>query len=247
MRIVDAHAHFGPCRVFGLNITEEELIKSMDDNGVEISLVQPFPGAPDPVRIHDDIARLQEKYPGRIFGHASINPHQDEDFVRRELTRCVKELGFVVIKCHTIGHAVIPGSKDAAVLFETAKELKVPVMVHTGAAGMPFSSPTQLMPMAIKYPEIPIVLGHAGAGALTGDAIILASQFKNLYLETSWINTPDVKRAIDIVGADRVMMGSDLPVNLPVELAKYRSIAITEEERAAGLGGAAIKLFKLPL
>lgn len=247
MRIVDAHAHLGPCRVFNLLVTEEELIKSMDDNGIDISIVQPFPGAPDPVKIHDEIARLRDKYPGRIFGIASINPHQDESFVRRELARCIKELGFVGIKCHTIGHALIPGAEDAAVIFETAKEFKVPVMVHTAASGMPFSLPTQIIPMALQYPDIPIILAHAGACVLTSEAIILASQYQNLYLETSWVMTPDVKGAIDAVGADRVMMGSDLPVNLPVELAKYKSISISNQQRELALGATAIKVFNLPV
>ena len=80
MAVVDAHVHFGPCRVFGWNMTEEDIISSMDRDGVDVSIVQPFPGTPDAVKTHDEIARLAEKHPGRIFGLANINPHQDEKF-----------------------------------------------------------------------------------------------------------------------------------------------------------------------
>lgn len=247
MAVVDAHVHFGPCRVFGWNMTEEDIISSMNRDGVDASIVQPFPGTPDAVKTHDDIARLADKYPGRIFGLANINPHQDEKFVYKELVRCVKELGFVAIKCHTIGHALMPTAKDADVLFETAKELKVPVMVHNAAFGMPFSSPALVIPRAKQYPDLPIVIAHAGACVLTPEAVIIAGEYDNLYLETSWVMTPDIKWAIDTVGADRVMLGSDSAENLAAEVAKYKVIDITEEQRRKSMGETAIKLFKLPL
>ncbi|MDR3592544.1 MAG: amidohydrolase family protein [Negativicutes bacterium] len=247
MAIIDAHVHLGPCRVFGWECTEQQIITSMDSNGVDASIVQPFPGAPDPVAIHDEIARMAEKYPGRIFGLASINPHQDEGKVYRELVRCVKELGFVGIKCHTLGHALLPVAKDADVLFETANELKVPMMVHNAAFGIPFTLPALLIPRAKQYPELPIIIGHSGAMVLTPEAIIIAGEYQNLYLETSWTMVPDIKWAISAVGADRVMMGSDSPENLAVEMAKYRVVDITEEERRKALGGTARRLFKLPV
>lgn len=247
MAVVDAHVHFGPCRVFGWNMTEEDIISSMNRDGVDASIVQPFPGTPDAVKTHDDIARLAEKHPGRIFGLANINPHQDEKFVYKELVRCIKQLGFVAIKCHTIGHALMPTAKDADVLFETAKELKVPVMVHNAAFGMPFSSPALLIPRAKQYPDLPIVIAHAGACVLTPEAVIIAGEYDNLYLETSWVMTPDIKWAIDTVGADRVMLGSDSAENLAAEVAKYKVIDITEEQRRKAMGETAIKLFKLPI
>jgi predicted TIM-barrel fold metal-dependent hydrolase len=245
MPVVDTHIHLGPCRVFGWESTEEQIISSMERNGVDISIVQPFPGSPDPVKTHDDIARLAEKYPGKIFGLANINPHQDEKFVYKELVRCVKELGFVAIKCHTIGHALMPPAKDADILFETAKELEVPVMIHNASFGMPFSAPGLVIPRAKQYPDVPIIMAHAGACTLTAEAIFIAGEMKNIYLETSWCMTPDIKWAIDYVGADRVMMGSDSSENLDAEMAKYKAIDITDEQRRKALGDTAIKLFKL--
>lgn len=45
MKILDAHSHIGKCRVFDLDVTEEDLIKNMDANGIDAAIVQPFPGA----------------------------------------------------------------------------------------------------------------------------------------------------------------------------------------------------------
>ena len=46
MLVVGAHTHLGPYRVFDLDSNEEEPLKSINTNGVDASLVQPYPGAP---------------------------------------------------------------------------------------------------------------------------------------------------------------------------------------------------------
>src|SRR6202012_4283295 len=72
---IDTHAHLGECCVFGLYATEEDMIRRMDESGVDATIVQPYPGAKDYVKRHDEIAELCAKYPGRFFGLASLSPH----------------------------------------------------------------------------------------------------------------------------------------------------------------------------
>ena len=79
MIVVDGHQHLGSCRVFDLNQTEEDLVAAMDQNGVTAAVVQPFPGAPDPVAVHNRIAELSRVHPGRIFGMVDLSPHTDPD------------------------------------------------------------------------------------------------------------------------------------------------------------------------
>ena len=57
--IVDAHQHIGKCRIFNYDQTEEDIIGNMDTKGVDVSIVQPFPGAfpQPPVAEHNRIAR----------------------------------------------------------------------------------------------------------------------------------------------------------------------------------------------
>lgn len=246
MIIIDSHAHIGPCNVFGLNITEDELIRTMDENQIDVSIVQPYPGAPDPKEIHNRIAKMAKKYPNRIFGLASVNPHiKKEDYIS-EITRCVEEYGFVGVKLHTIGHAVLPLSKDAEVVFEVAAKLGITVNVHTGP-GIPFSVPALCIPRARQYPEVKIVLAHSGAGILTADAYVTAKECPNIFLETSWCYSDDVLWLVKELGADRVMFGADSLTNTPVELAKYRSLGLSEADLAKCLGGTAIKAFNLNL
>jgi uncharacterized protein len=245
-KVVDAHAHFGECCVFGLTSTEEALIRRMDESGIDATIVQPYPGAKEAAKTHDHIANLCEKYPGRFFGLASVNPHGDRTTYRREVERCVKQLKFVGVKLHTIGHGVNPLSEDGDLVFATGHELGVPVMVHTGP-GIPFALPSLCIPAARKYPGLKIILAHAGFAVFSAEAQVAASVCGNLYLETSWCIGEDIGWMISTIGPDRVMLGADLPSNVPVEVAKYKALDLEPAVHNQVMGGTAISVFKLPL
>lgn len=243
-KIIDTHAHLGECCVFGMVSTEEDIIRRMDENGVDATIVQPYPGAKDFLKQHDEIATLCKKYPGRFFGLASLSPHIGRDRYQREVERCIKELGFVGVKLHTIGHGVNPLSEDGDLVFETAHDFGIPAMVHTGA-GIPFSLPALCIPAAQKYPGLNIILAHAGGGIVSAEAQVAASICKNLYLETSWCLGEDIRWMISTIGPDRVMMGADLPSNVPVEFAKYRALDLEPDVFDRVMGLTAIEVFNL--
>lgn len=242
--IVDAHVHLGTCRVFGRDLSSDVVLNSMDENGIATSIVQPYPGAPDPTLVHDEIHALNTSTDGRIWGLASFNPHRDEAEYFEEIRRCVKDLGFVGVKLHTIGHAVDPGSEDAKTVFATARELEIPVMVHTGP-GLPFADPTLLMGPARQFPDVQIVFAHAGHGIVSGNALAVAEVCENVILETSWCRPGDIGNMIARLGGSRVMFGTDSPGNVTTELAKYRSLDLDEATRSDVLGGTARRLFHI--
>ena len=243
-QIVDTHAHLGECCVFGLNSTEEELIRRMDENNVAATIVQPYPGATNASTVHDRIATLCDKYPGRFFGLASVSPHIGRSEYRREVVRCIRDLHFVGVKLHTIGHAVNPLSEDGEFVFATGHELGVPVMIHTGP-GIPFALPALAIPAAKKYSGLKIILAHAGFAVFSAEAQVAASICGNVYLETSWCIGEDIRWMITTIGPDRVMMGSDLPSNVPVEIAKYRALDLEPAVYAKVMRQTAIDVFEL--
>lgn len=243
-RIIDAHAHLGECCVFGLENTEQELLRRMEESGIDATIVQPYPGAKNAEETHDRIAELCAKYPGRFFGLASVSPHGNRQAYRREVERCVRDLKFVGVKLHTIGHAVNPLTDDGDLVFETAHDLGIPAMVHTGP-GIPFALPSLCIPAARKYPGLKIILAHAGFGVFSAEAQVAASVCGNLYLETSWCLGEDIRWMISTIGPDRVMLGTDLPTNVPVEIAKYKALDLTAEVYSQVMGGTAIEVFKL--
>jgi len=243
-KVIDTHAHLGECCVFGLYSTEEEMLRRMDECGVDATIVQPYPGAKDYLVRHDEIAELCARHPGRFFGLASLSPHVGREIYQREVERCVKELNFVGVKLHTIGHAVNPLTEDGQLVFETALGLGIPAMVHTGA-GIPFSLPALCIPAAKKYPDLKIILAHAGGGIVSAEAQVAASLYSNLYLETSWCLGEDIRWMISTIGADHVMMGADLPSNVPVEFAKYRALDLSAEDYDQVMGKTAVEVFNL--
>lgn len=244
MQVIDAHAHLGSCRIFDLEVRAEELLGVMDKHEIDAAVVMPFPGAAQPIRVHNEIADLAQKHPGRIYGMVNLNPHCDRDEYESEVRRCVEGLGFVGVKLHTVGHAINPLSADASKVFELGRELEIPVMVHSGP-GIPFALPSHCLPRAQEFPEVPIIIAHAGFTILTGEAFAVAKASPNIYLESSWLFADDLKWLISALGAERVMMGTDLPRNVGPALAICDSTGLTEEEKRLYLGGTALNLYKI--
>lgn len=224
--ITDSHAHLGYDVVFDEEQSEEDLIRYNTLYDITASVVQPFVTRPymeDTEEIHNRIYELCVKYPGKFYGMASINPHFRPYDYEKEAFRCVKTLGFKALKLTPIAHASNPSSVDGRHVFEIAESLKVPVMVHTGS-GAPFSDPARLLSVLPDYKGIPVILAHAGTDLLFTQALYLAEQFDNVFLEPSWLSILCVRKALRTIGAGKIMFSSDHAVNIPVELAKYRAL-----------------------
>jgi hypothetical protein len=230
--IIDVHSHLGYDLVFDEVITEEELVHAYDANGVDIGIVQPLIVEPthEPQRkIHDDVYALTRKYSGRFYGMASLNPHCGKDFYWTEMRRCMKELGFVGIKITPIAHAVNPMSPDGRMAFDAARELKVPLMIHTGA-GIPFALPALIQPVAKQYKDVQVVIAHSGLNIAAAEALIVAQECDNVYLDTSWTAPHICKAFVRALGASRLMFASDMFDNQVVEVCKWRTLGISETD-----------------
>ncbi|MFQ5762655.1 MAG: amidohydrolase family protein [Candidatus Bathyarchaeia archaeon] len=245
MQIIDTHSHLGSCRVFDLDTTQEELLNTMKKHGIAASIVQPYPGAPEPRKVHDAIAKLAADNSGKIFGLVSLTPHQNEETYVAEVERLVKDHGFVGVKLHTIGHAVNPLGSSANKIFETANRLGVPVMIHTGP-GIPFALPSLAIVRATQYPNLPIILAHAGWGIILGPEVhATVKTCKNIYLEPSWCSGWEKGMFISAVGADRMMFGSDLTINVGNEVNQFKTLDISDKDLEKCLYETPKRLFKL--
>lgn len=244
--IVDAHAHLGWDQVFDHDFREDALLESQERNGIDVTLVQPATAhdLPTVQRYHDAIADLARRFPGHFFGIANPNPHLAGDAYETEVRRCVQELGFVGIKLHPMAHAVNPAGHAGRRVFALAQDLGVPVIVHTGS-GIPWSAPALIDPAASERPGLKIVLAHAGAMILAGEAGQLAARRPNVYLECTWSASHTVQEWCRRFGPQRLLFGSDHAENAPVELAKFRSIGFSDEELGWMLGGTAASVFGL--
>jgi predicted TIM-barrel fold metal-dependent hydrolase len=245
--IIDAHAHLGEDVVFDEAQDEKILIETYKENGIDGAIVQPFVPRPyldDTRAIHDRIAKLCKDYPGKFWGMVSMNPHHRPDDVETEITRCIKQLGFVGIKITPIGHAVNPSSKDAFTIYEIAKILDVPVMIHTGA-GTPFADPMSCEKAIRSFPSVKFILAHAGSNLMQTSAKFLAKLYDNTYLEPSWIPVINIKAMVDEIGASKIMFSSDMAENVPMELLKYRLAIKNKDDLETIFSKTAIDVFNL--
>lgn len=249
--IIDAHVHLGDDVVFDEEICEEELIEYYDRFEIDGGIIQPFiprPYISEHVKIHNRIADFCKTMAGRkkFFGMASINPHFFPEDYDKEAARCVKELGFVAIKITPIAHACHPSSRDAYHVYEVCRELKVPLMIHTGN-GIPFADPTSVYQGAKDHPDVAVILAHAGSESFNQQARILARELDNVFLEPSWCGTNAVKHMIKEVGCSKILFSSDNPDQIPVELAKYRQIVKNEDDLENIMWKNANRIFSLGL
>lgn len=247
--IIDVHAHIGEDVVFDEAQTEDELDAAYQKNNIDGGIVQPY--LPriymDAHRqIHDRIYQLSKSTDRRYWGMASINPHFTPEDYDREAHRCIKELGFVGIKITPIGHATHPSSKDALHVWEICRSLGVPLMVHTGA-GVPFSDPMSVEKALQSFRDVPCVLAHAGSEMHNQQATYLAAKYDNVFLEPSWVGVLGVMNMLKTVGCGKILFSSDNANNIPVELAKYRSLIPKAEDLEMVLYKNAVALYRLSI
>lgn len=244
MRIIDAHMHLGEDLMFLTDDTEEVLLSSMKKNGVDAQIVQPGMLPRDRRSAHERIFKYVKNNPNKAYGLACFNPYDDEETYYEQARWAVKEMGFKGLKLQPYAFCMSPLHPAADKLFRIALELEVVLMIHTGN-GVPVALPSLCIPMAKKYPDLPIILAHAGGGMYGGEAKIAAELCPNIFLETSWTAVYDLKDLIKTIGPERIMFGSDLVDNIPVELAKYKSLELSRHEEEWCLGKTAERVFRL--
>lgn len=176
------------------------------------------------------VRKAVQKYPDKLLGCYWPNPHEKDaaERVRIALT----EWGFRGVKLHPLFQAFLPNDKIVHPIIEEARRARVPVLIHTGHA--PFSLPWSVGELAENFPEVKIVMLHMGNGhgVYMEAAINVAKKMDNLYLETSRMpNGSKIREAMNVVGRDRVMYGTDIPFGDPVvEIVKATALGLSEEE-----------------
>lgn len=207
--------------------------------------MQPYPGAPNAKKVHQEINALSKEQNGKVFGLASLNPHMDDAEFDSQVDELFRDNGFVGIKMHTIGHAMNPMGADGKKLFDIAKKYNKPLMVHTGH-GIPFSMPSRLTARAKQYPDVKIVVAHAGSLGPIFDVEYteLAESSPSVYLETSWSTMRQKKLFMDKF-PDRVIMGSDSTYNTASEVVQFKSMEKDGYDVGKALYENAKRVFKL--
>jgi predicted TIM-barrel fold metal-dependent hydrolase len=81
--------------------------------------------------------------------------------------------------------------------------------------------------------------------SFAGEAFLAAQECPNVYLETSWTAAHHIEHFVELYGADRVMFAGDEASNVPIELAKYRSLKLSPDDLETCLWKTANQVFRL--
>lgn len=216
-RIFDAHTHIGSALHSGRRVTAGQMLAHMDSTGVDRALLIPYPCVADFRAEHDEIAAAVRQWPDRFCGAACM-PHYDRAFPD-EIRRCAEELGLVALKLQPQYNALNPLSKRNDFFWETALAHRLPVVVHTGS-GAPFALPSLYIDVARRFPELQVVLAHAGGSSYYLEAIVAAKVCPNIRLELSSLMPHHIAEILTHVEPSRLMVGSDLPESVETEIGK---------------------------
>lgn len=193
------------------------ILKSMDQNGVDISVILPIATKPTQT---DSIISFAKSIQGeRIASFASLHPEQ-EDW--QSILEGVAEFGFKGIKLHPEYQSFYIDSKRSLEILRKCEELGLYVTLHTGFDyGMP--PPAHCQPdrlkRALEYVSGKyIIAAHLGAFAnwdevekhLVGTDINFDTAFISKF-----ISPEQCKRIILNHGADKILFGSDSPWQEP--------------------------------
>lgn len=242
-QVYDTHTHIGAAVHSGQTYTADDLLRDMDRAGIDRSLVIPFPVVADHRAAHDEIGRAVGAHPDRLTGAACLPAFLPREEFREEVRRCVDRYGFRALKIQPQYQPVNVFSSRSDYIFETALDHRLAVVCHTGT-GIPLSLPALFMMPARRFPDLPLILAHCGGPLLALEAIVAASFCPNLYLELSSVLPHQIATVLAHVEPARLMIGSDLPENLEMEIGKIVGLKASTETRAAILWDTAQRLLQ---
>lgn len=238
MDIVDSHTHLGNFPLFNVSMDSTEMIEVMDRHGIKISVVFSLP--------NELTLNAVKKYPERLIGLVWINPHEG-NLALQKIDKAINEWKFRGIKMHPLIDSFLPDQEIVYPIMEKARKYRVPVLFHCGHP--PWSLPWHFGNLAEVYPDVTIILGHMGHGHIVyiNGSIDVARKHENIILETSAMPMHrKIKEAVEKVGEDRVIYGSDMPFGHPsFEIRKVEVSGLSERQIEMVLSTNARKIFRI--
>ncbi|MBP1996874.1 amidohydrolase family protein [Paenibacillus eucommiae] len=208
--MIDAHIHLDGSKLHAETLSEGDRLGVRLFVGSSICNYIPYPTYEQVSRSNDDMAAVVQAHPDRVAGYCYVNPRHGEkaltDFRRRIEGRTMIGLKlWIATLCND--PLVFP-------FIEQSIAYKLPILIHSWrktVGQLPYESTAEhVADLAERYPEARIIMAHMGGQVETAMNTIAA--YNNVYTDTSGspIGGNEVALAVDRLGPERVIFGSDL-------------------------------------
>ncbi len=216
--IIDVHNHIGESRDGGVG-SLNKLLENLESARIDRAVLFPIDdgkGIKSYPEMNDEVLAAQQAHPDKITAFCRVAAGDGQAAIS-ELNRCI-ESGHQGLKLHPRSDRFEPD--QALGLFEAAKRLSIPILLHTGHLGQ--GHPVSWAPLIERFPTVPVTLAHGGKDAYRE----LAKAYKDMnhvYVETSCLSFYRTRFLIEALGYERLIFGSDYPYSHPeIELLKLK-------------------------
>ena len=155
-----------------------------------------------------------------VIGFASVDANDVE--APDKLEHAVSQLGLRGLKIGPIYQGYDPLSDRAFALFAKAETLGVPIMWHHGTtfvrkARLMYAQPYQVDEVAIRFPELKIIVAHMGHPGI-GETVSVVRKQPNVYTDISglyprpWQLYNALMTAVEYGAAHKLLFGTDFPL-----------------------------------
>ena len=239
--------------------TTDELIDSMDKAKIDISVILNIGWTTHDlcVETNDYILESIARFPDRLIGFCSVQP-QSYDAALDEIERCAKEGIRGVGEIRPDMQLFDPRDEEVMTPFINAvMKHKLMLLSHASEPvghiypGKGVVTPEVLYSFITSYSELTIILAHWGGG-LPFYALMpeVSKAMKNVFFDTAaspLLYTPQIyEQVISLVGAERILFGSDYPLlEQGRALKEIISLNLSEETRNLILAGNAQRLLDI--
>ncbi|MBQ04492.1 hypothetical protein CL673_07295 [Candidatus Bathyarchaeota archaeon] len=206
--VIDAHTHLRGERR-GVKAYVETMIDKMDAAGVDTIISMGSGGQYiEELRKNNDFnLQAAVDYPGRIVPFIYFDPRYEQEGID-EIDRCMAK-DSETFKGIKIGHKFAV-ARWMYPMMEKAEEYGAVVGIHSdhSVRGHPYI----IGDLANSFPKVPTVILHMGgrtSAAAEMLSIKMAEKNPNVWLETCFSTPFPVKKAVEILGPDQIMFGSD--------------------------------------
>lgn len=236
-RVVDAHTHLGADED-GQRLAPEALIGFLDQVGPDTRACSfPFhdPQRSPAYRVPNDrVLDWAQDSGGRIIPYCRLDPAENP---LEEADRCLAR-GARGIKLHPRAQAFAFTAPVIDAIFDVARDAQVPILVHAGRGMPPMDD---LAAVALRHPEVTLVLAHAAIAGQGMFAATLAEHPAVLY-DTACFSTFDIVELFARVPAERIVFASDVPYGRPAsglfQVLRVAALAgLDDNDRSLLIGG----------